>query len=74
MVIFNGEITVTYNSTPYVDTYGDIPVSMTWNEFEFGAYPGVDLWSPSGSVDYEVTIDGCGISPTGKANFGFVAK
>lgn len=72
--IFNGQITVTYGGNDYVDTYGDVPPGLTWDEFEFGAYPGVDLWSPDGSVDYEVTVSGCEASPTGKANFGFVAK
>jgi len=74
MVIHNGRITVSYAGNDYVDTYGDVPSGLTWNEFEFGAYPGVDLWSPGGSVNYEVQIQGCEVAPTGKANFGFVSK
>ncbi|MCZ7567881.1 MAG: right-handed parallel beta-helix repeat-containing protein [Ardenticatenaceae bacterium] len=72
--IFNGQITVTFDGHNYVDSYGDVVATNSWSEFEFGAYPAVDLWSPDGSVDYQVTVSGCEARPTGKATFGFVSK
>jgi hypothetical protein len=74
MEIYDGSITVTYENNDYIDTYGDVPADLTWDEFEYGAYPGVDLWSPSGGVDYNVALNGCSAGVTGKANFAFISK
>ena len=74
MEIYNGDVTVSYGGNDYVDTYGEVPSGLTWDEFYYGAYPGVDLWSPGGSVNYSVTVSGCEIAPSGKANFGFISK
>jgi hypothetical protein len=69
MVIYNGNITVTLDSTDYVDTYGEIKAlnnktAYAWDEFEYGAYIAVDTWpyDPYGVnyVSYDVLVDWCG--------------
>jgi hypothetical protein len=69
MVIDNGSVTVTLDSTDYVDTYGEIKAlnsktAYAWDEFEYGAYIAVDTW-PYGTygvndVSYDVLVDWCG--------------
>lgn len=59
MVINAGTIDLTVGADTRTDTYGVIKDmnstdAYPWNEFEFGAYLGADLWSPNGSVDYHL--------------------
>jgi hypothetical protein len=69
MVIDNGSVTVTLDSTDYVDTYGEIKAlnsktAYAWDEFDYGAYIAVDTWpygtSGVNDVSYDVLVDWCG--------------
>jgi len=60
MLIDAGSIKLTVGSDTLVDAYGDIKAmnsttAYPWDEFQFGAYLGADLWSPGGSVAYSLT-------------------
>ena len=67
MVISAGSITVTYDSTDYTDTYGEIKTfnndsPYPWDEFSGMAYVGAGWWPPENSVDYDLTISGCEVA------------
>lgn len=79
MTIYDGQITVTYGGVDYVDTYGEIEDMNTSdayprNEFDSGAYVGLDSWPEENEIVYDIDISGCPSGPTGKASFGFVSK
>jgi hypothetical protein len=79
MTIHNGEITVTYEGTDYVDTYGEIENANSYDaypgsEFDSGAYVGLDSYPADNVIVYDIDISGCPCGLTGKASFGFVAK
>lgn len=64
VIIGDGVITVTYDGTDYVDTYGDIEDANVADayagaEFDTGAIPGWSLYPNTASVPWEVAIDGC---------------
>ena len=59
MVINAGTIELTVLGSTLTDDYGVVKdmnstTAYSWDEFEYGAYLGADLWSPSGSVDYHL--------------------
>jgi len=64
--IHNGNITVTLGPESYVDSYGEIKdlnntTAYTWDEFEYGAYIGIDTW-PYGTggtndVAYDIFVN-----------------
>ena len=69
MVIYDGDITVTLDSVDYSDTYGEIKAlnsttAYAWDEFEYGAYIGIDTWPYDSyginNVFYDVLVDCCG--------------
>lgn len=69
MVISRGFITVTYNSTDYIDTYGEIKTfndsdPYEWDEFNGEAYVGAGWWPEGNSVAYDLTISGCEVVVT----------
>ncbi len=60
MLISAGSIEVTLGVDTLTDTYGVIKAvnsttAYAWDEFQYGAYLGIDLWAPSGSVTYSLT-------------------
>lgn len=60
MIIHAGSIELKVFADTVMDTYGEIKdmnstTAYSWDEFEFGAYLGADLWSPNGSVAYSLT-------------------
>jgi len=79
MTIYDGEITVTYEGSDYVDTYGEIEDANIYDayqgdEFDSGAYVGLDSYPVQNVIVYDIDISGCLCGPTGKASFGFVSK
>lgn len=59
MVINAGTIELTVLGNTLSDDYGVIKdmnstTAYPWDEFEYGAYLGADLWSPNGSVGYHL--------------------
>ena len=79
MTIYNGEITVTYEGSDYVDTYGEIEDADVYdaypgNEFDSRAYVGLDSYPAENEIVYDIDISGCPCGPIGKASFGFVSK
>ena len=61
MIINAGTIELTVLSSMLTDGYGVVKdmnstTAYPWDEFEYGAYLGADLWSPVGSVDYHLEV------------------
>jgi len=59
MVINAGTIGLTVLGTTLTDDYGVVKdmnstTAYSWDEFQYGAYLGADLWSPDGSADYHL--------------------
>jgi hypothetical protein len=77
--IHAGSIEVSLSSGTWTDDYGVVKDlnstdAYPWNEFQYGAYVGVDSWPSTNSVLFDVTVSGCQCELAGKASFGFVAK
>jgi len=68
MVLHANSISITVNGDVYTDSYGEIKalnskVAYAWDEFEHGAYVGIDSWPYDtygiNDVTYDVIIDWC---------------
>ena len=68
MVLHANSISITVNGDVYTDSYGEIKaqnskVAYAWDEFEHGAYVGIDSWPYDeygiNDMTYNVTIDWC---------------
>jgi parallel beta-helix repeat protein len=77
--IHAGSIEVSVSGSTCTDEYGVVKdlnscTAYSWDEFQYGAYFGVDSWPSTNSVLFDVTVNGCQCELAGKASFGFVAK